>query len=325
MPRLVVTQRLFDESLEPTQGTGIDVDYRDDDRPPDPEELKASLSGADGVVCLLTDRIDSEMLAWADRLRVVANVAVGYDNIDVDAATRTGVVVTNTPGVLTDATADLAFALLLAAARRVPEGDRYLREGRYERWVVRQPQLGVDVAGRTLGVYGFGAIGRAVARRARGFGMPVLYHSRSRAPEHEEAALGARPVGFPELLARSDFVSIHAPLTDDTRHAFDADAFAAMRPSAILVNTARGPIVDEAALADALRRGDIAGAGIDVYEEEPRVHPDLLARQERVVLVPHLGSATDTTRRRMAHMAVSSAVDVLRGRRPENVVNPEAL
>jgi lactate dehydrogenase-like 2-hydroxyacid dehydrogenase len=241
----------------------------------------------------------------------------------VAAATRAGVAVTNTPRVLTEATADLAFALLLATARRVPEGDAFLREGRYTHWRVRQEQTGVDVHGATLGLFGLGQIGRAVARRARGFDMTVLYHDVQPLPDEDEAALGVAYVPFEELLARSDFVSVHAPLTDTTRHRFDAAAFAAMKPTAMLINTARGPIVDEAALAAALRDGVVAGAGLDVYEREPEVDPLLLKLRERVVLLPHLGSATGATRREMCRTAARNARDVLLGKRPENLVNAE--
>jgi lactate dehydrogenase-like 2-hydroxyacid dehydrogenase len=241
----------------------------------------------------------------------------------VAAATRAGVAVTNTPRVLTEATADLAFALLLATARRVPEGDAFLREGRYTHWRVQQEQTGVDVHGATLGLFGLGQIGRAVARRARGFDMTVLYHDVQRLTGEDEAALGVAYVSFEELLERSDFVSVHAPLLDSTRHRFDAGAFARMKPTAMLINTARGPIVDEAGLAAALRDGVIAGAGLDVYEREPDVDPELLKLHERVVLLPHLGSATGATRREMCRTAARNVRDVLQGRRPENLVNPE--
>jgi lactate dehydrogenase-like 2-hydroxyacid dehydrogenase len=323
MSRVFVSQEIVEDALAEFDGTGIAVDVRRDHRPLPPEELRAAAAGYDGLICLLTDRIDAEFLAVCPRLRVVANVAVGYDNIDVAAATSAGVAVTNTPRVLTEATADLAFALLLATARRVPEGDAFLREGRYTHWRVRQEQTGVDVHGATLGLFGLGQIGRAVARRARGFDMTVLYHDVQPLPDEDEAALGVTYVPFGELLARSDFVSVHAPLTDSTRHRFDAAALAAMKPTAMLINTARGPIVDEAALAAALRDGVIAGAGLDVYEREPEVDPLLLQLRERVVLLPHLGSATGATRREMCRTAARNVRDALLGRRPENLVNPE--
>jgi lactate dehydrogenase-like 2-hydroxyacid dehydrogenase len=321
-PRLFVSQEIIEEALAELDGSGIQVDVRREHRPLPAERLRAVAAAYEGLVCLLTDRIDAELLAACPRLKVVANVAVGFDNIDVEAATRAGVVVTNTPKVLTEATADLGFALLLATARRVPEGDAFLRAGRYTHWRVRQEQMGVDVHGATLGLFGLGQIGRAVARRARGFDMTVLYHDVARLPADAEAELGVAYVSFEELLARSDFVSVHAPLTDSTRHRFDAAAFARMKPSAVLVNTARGPIVDEAALAAALRDGVIAGAGLDVYEREPEVHPALLELREQVVLLPHLGSATATTRLEMSRLALRCARDVLLGKRPEVVVNP---
>ncbi|WP_028921892.1 2-hydroxyacid dehydrogenase [Pseudonocardia acaciae] len=325
MTRIFVSQEIVEEALAELDGSGIEVDVRRDHRPLPSEELRATAADYDGLVCLLTDRVDAGFLAACPRLKVVSNVAVGFDNIDVAAATRAGVVVTNTPRVLTEATADLAFALLLAAARRIPEGDAFLRAGRYTHWRVNQEQMGVDVFGATLGLFGLGQIGRAVARRARGFEMTVLYHDVVRLPPETEAALGVTYASFEELLARSDFVSVHAPLLDSTRHRFDAHAFARMRRSAMLINTARGPLVDEAALAAALRDGVIAGAGIDVYEGEPAVHPDLLTLQERVVLLPHLGSATRTTRLEMSRLALRCARDTLLGKRPEVVVNPEVF
>jgi glyoxylate reductase len=323
MTRVFVSQEIVEDALEEFEGTGITVDLRRDHRPLPAEELRATVAEYDGLICLLTDRIDAEFLAACPRLRVVANVAVGFDNIDVAAATRAGVAVTNTPRVLTDATADLAFTLLLSTARRVPEGDAFLRAGKYTHWRVKQEQMGVDVFGATLGLFGLGQIGRAVARRARGFDMTVLYHDVQRLPAEDERELGVTYVEFEELLARSDFVSVHSPLTDTTRHRFDAAAFAAMKPSAMLINTARGPIVDEAALAAALRDGVIAGAGLDVFEREPEVDAQLLQLRERVVLLPHLGSATGSTRREMCRMAARNVRDALSGRRPETLVNPE--
>jgi glyoxylate reductase len=297
----------------PDPGVRVDVWHRAGD-------LAGALGPADAVVCLLTDRVDRAALAAAPALRVVANVAVGVDNIDLDAAAERGVVVTNTPDVLTDATADLTMALLLAVARRVPEGDAHVRSGRWDAWHLLPAQLGLDVSGRTLGIVGLGRIGQAVARRAaHGFGMRVLYHSRTRRPD-AEAVLGVVHTGLDELLSISDIVSLHAPLTPATRHLIGARELARMSPHAILVNTARGPLVDEAALADALAQGRLAGAGLDVFEREPAVHPGLLARRERVVLLPHVGSATASTRRRMARTALDNAQAVLRGDPPPNPV-----
>lgn len=266
----------------------------------------------------MSDRVDDELLrAAGPQLLVVANYAVGYDNIDLDACHRHGVIATNTPGVLTDATADMAFALLLAVARRLREGDEMVRSGRWSGWQPLQ-LLGAQVAGATLGIVGLGRIGRAVARRARGFGMDVLYHNR-RADPAAEGELGARYASLVELLERSDFVSLHAPLTPETRHMIGAEELRRMKPSAVLVNTARGAVVDEAALVQALRDGTIAGAGLDVYEEEPVVHPGL-APLHNVLLAPHLGSATLETRTAMALMCSRAVVDVLQGRQPPNAI-----
>ena len=290
---------------------GLEVDYRDLDSPPTPEELRGGVAEADGLLCLLTERVDAPLLDAAPRLRVVANLAVGFDNIDVPAATERGVVVTTTPGVLTEATADLAFALLLGAARRVAEADALVRRGDWSGWGPLQ-MLGAPVAGRTLGILGLGAIGTAVARRARGFGMPVLYTNRH--PNREaEAELGAERVAFDELLARSDVLSLHAPLTDETRGLIDADALARMKPSAVLVNTARGALVDEAALVDALRTGSIAAAGLDVFEHEPALSPGLAALPN-TVLLPHLGSATTEARAAMVQLCADNLIEVLSGR-----------
>lgn len=286
-------------------------------------ELMDVIAGAVGLISLLTVAVDEELLAAAPGLRVVANFAVGFDNVSLAAATRRGIAVTNTPDVLTEATADFTFALILGTARRLVEGDRLVRSGGWTGW---EPglMLGADVAGATLGIIGMGRIGRAVARRARGFDMNVIYTSRSRPGDAAAtlAELGARAVPLAELLASSDVVSLHCPLTPDTRHVIDATALAAMKNSAILINTARGACVDEDALAQALLRGDIAGAGLDVFTDEPAVHPGLLAC-ERVVLAPHLGSATTTARRRMAEICAHAVRAVLDGRRPPTLINPE--
>ena len=326
MTRLFIAQPIFGEGLAELDGTDIDVRMREEQGPLPYAELKDGLADYEGLVCLLTDRIDTELLGANPQLRVVANVAVGFDNIDVAAATQAGVAVCNTPEVLTPATADLAFALLLATARRIPEADRFLRDGRYEHWHVVQEHLGADVYGTTLGVFGMGKIGRAVAHRARrGFDMTVIYHDAYRLDASAEEELGVEYVPFEELLHRSDFLTIHAPLTPDTTGVFDAGAFAKMKNSAILINTARGPIVEEAALARALADGEIAGAGLDVYENEPAVNSSLLNLRERVVLLPHLGSATVSTRVRMSRMAVANARDALLGTKPQNCVNPEVF
>lgn len=314
--KVAVTQPIYEQSLQRLRDSGLDVVelWRTD-----PGRVQ-TLTDVHGVVCQLTDRIDATFFEDKPELQVVANVAVGYDNIDVTAATAAGAVVTNTPGVLTDATADLALALLLATARRVPEGDDLIRRGDFEGWELLQHPMGVDVTGQTLGIVGMGRVGQAVARRAHhGFGMTVLYADAQAVPEMEQA-LGARRVELPELLASSDFVSLHAPLTEDTRHLIDRDTLASMKPTAILVNTARGPLIDEAALAQALADGVILGAGLDVFEAEPTVHPGLVQLHERVVLTPHVGSATESTRRRMSDMAVDNVIAVLQGRPALNPV-----
>lgn len=321
-PQVVVSQFLFPEAIQRLRDAGLEVIYREEDHPAPYEELRSLTSEADALICMLTDRVDGDLLSNSTRLSVVANVAVGYDNIDTVAASRAGVVVTNTPGVLSEATADLTFALLLATARRVTEADAFLRAGRYRHWKLEQEQLGLDVHGQTLGLFGLGEIGSAVARRAsRGFDMKVVYYTRRRLPRADESRLGARYVPFDRLLRTSDFVSIHVPLTDETRHAIDASALSKMKSSAILLNTARGPVVDESALVDALVQGAIAGAGLDVYEREPTIHPGLLGLTERVVLLPHLGSATVGTRSRMAHMAVTNVIAALKNGHPPNRVD----
>ncbi|PKW27756.1 2-hydroxyacid dehydrogenase [Phycicoccus duodecadis] len=292
-----------------------DVRYRDEDSSVPPGELPMLLAGADAVVVTLSQRVDETFLdAVGPQLKVVANVAVGYDNVDVAACRERGVVVTNTPGVLTDATADIAFALVLMATRRLGEAEREVRTGRPWTWGIFH-LIGVSVQGRTIGIIGSGAIGLATARRARAFGMDVLLSGRSAPDPGVVAELGARVVDLDTLLAESDVVSVHAPLGPQTRHLVDADALARMKPTAYLVNTARGPVVDEAALVAALEAGTIAGAGLDVYEDEPHVHPGLLTRDD-VVLLPHVGSATIDTRTAMADLAADNVLAVLAGRDP---------
>jgi glyoxylate reductase len=287
-------------------------------------ELLERVAGKDGLLSMLTDRVDADLLERAGpRLRVVANFAVGHDNLDLEACTARGVLATNTPDVVTEATADLAWALLLAAARRVAEGDRFLRAGKPWIW---GPEffLGFEVHGKTLGVIGLGRIGQAVARRAAGFGMPVLYTARRRLDRDREAALGVAWRELDQLLAEADFVSIHTGLSPATRHLIGPERLARMKPTAVLVNTARGPIVDEAALAEALRAGQLGAAGLDVFEREPEVHPALL-ELDNVTIVPHLGTATLETRVAMGMTAAENLLAALEGRRPPNLLNPEAL
>ena len=322
--KVFVSQRIYPEGLDILEQAGLEVDLNDATQPLPKKELIERAKGADGLLCLLTDTVDAEVLREAPNLKAVANVAVGYNNIDVGAATERGVLVTNTPDVLNEATADLAFALLLAAARRLPEADRYLRGGKFEGWELFQPHLGLDVWGKILGVAGMGRIGEAVARRAKGFNMTILYHNRSRLDPEVEQELGARYVSFEELLEKSDFISVHVPFTDETKHLFDKSAFEKMKASAVLVNTARGPVVDEEALAEALKAGQIRGAALDVFEEEPEVHPALLELEEYLVLVPHIGSATHETRRRMSTLAAENMAAALTGKRPPSLVNEKA-
>ncbi len=286
--------------------------------PPGREELLGVVRGASGILSILTEKIDAEVMdAAGNGLKVVANMAVGYDNVDVDAASERGIVVTNTPGVLDETTADTAFMLLLASARRLGEAERLVRSGRWDAWGPMQ-LTGPDVYGKKLGIVGMGRIGTAVARRALGFDMQVLYSSRSR-NEAAEGTPGAKWMQLDDLLRESDFVSIHTPLTPETRHLIGAAELEKMKPTAILVNTSRGPVVDEAALADALEDKQIFAAGLDVYEEEPNVHPKLL-ELENVVLAPHIGSASIETRDKMATLAAENIVAVLRGKRPKNPV-----
>jgi glyoxylate reductase len=312
--RIVVTRRIPEPAIELLEGAG-DVWVSPHDRPLATDELHPAVAGADGVVTLLHDRVDDAFLdAAGSRLRIVANAAVGYDNIDVPACARRGVFVSNTPGVLTEATADIAFALILMATRRLGEGERLIRARTPWSWSMFF-MLGSGIQGKTLGVVGLGKIGLATARRARAFGMEIAYAGRRRAPAEIETELAARFLPLEELLAQADVVSLHCPLSAETRHLIDAEALGQMKPSAYLVNTTRGPVVDEAALAEALRAGTIAGAGLDVFEREPEVHEALLGL-ESVVLIPHLGSATVETRTAMGVLAARNVVAVLGGDAP---------
>jgi glyoxylate reductase len=321
-PRVLVTRKVYAAAIAVLQ-EHCAVDYQDRHDVLDEDALQRRLQHADGVVCQLTDPLTAAVIEAAPRLKVIAQVAVGHDNIDVAAATRRRIVVTNTPDVLTESTADLTLALLLAVARRLPEAERFLRADHWRRWDV-DLLVGADVHGRTLGIVGLGRIGTAVARRARGFGMRILYAAPRPADPARAAELQAGHVPLDLLLAQSDFVSVQVPLRDDTRHLLSVGQFARMKRTAFLVNTSRGPVVDEPALAAALEEGLLAGAGLDVFEHEPQVHPGLLALPN-VVLLPHVGSATIATRTRMCTLAAENCVAVLRGERPPNPVNPEVL
>ncbi|MCI2424669.1 D-glycerate dehydrogenase [Candidatus Acetothermia bacterium] len=320
MAKIYVTCRVFAEEIERLRAAGHTVEMRDHLGPISHAELLMKITTAEALICLLSERIDAEVIAAAKNLKIIANLGVGYDNIDVKAARTAGIIVTTTPGALTEATADLTFALLLAAARRIVEGDTFVRAGEFRGWELIGPQLGLEVYGKTLGVVGMGKIGTAVARRGRlGFGMKVLYHNRGR-NKVAERELDALYVPLERLLDESDFVCVHTPLTPQTHHMFGRQEFTRMKDSAILVNVARGPVVDEKALVWALETGEIAGAGIDVYEEEPVVHPGLINLRERVVLAPHIGSATEATRRALAKIAVDNVLQVLTGALPLNPV-----
>jgi glyoxylate reductase len=321
-PRVFVARVIPDEGLDPVRAA-CDVDLWDDELPPPRDELLRRVAGVDGILSLLTDRIDDELLdAAGPQLKVVSNFAVGFDNIDVPALTRRRVPAGNTPGVLTETTADLAFALLMAAARRIPESVDYVRDGNWRTW---GPMLlmGVDVHGATLGIVGFGRIGREMARRGRGFGMDILYHDVHPATPEEEAELGARRVEMDELLRASDFISLHVNLTDETHHLIDTDALRAMKPSAVLVNTSRGPVVDPDALTEALRGGEIFAAGLDVTEPEPLPSDHPLVALPNCVVVPHIASASKVTRGKMAAMAAANLLAGLRGERLPTPINPE--
>ncbi len=318
-PHILITKRVFPETialLEPH----AELDYVANDDGLTTDELVESARGKQVILSQITDRLSREVLAKLTDVKLIAQIAVGYDNIDVPAATEAGILVSNTPGVLTDTTADLAFALLLAAARRIAEGHQYIHAGKWTRWTI-DLMMGHDIHHRTLGVWGMGRIGQAVARRGLGFSMRVLYHNRTRLAPEIERELNAEYVTQDRLLAESDFISVHVPLSEKTRHLIGERELRMMKKDAILVNTARGPIVDEPMLARALREKWIAAAGIDVFEHEPTVHPDLLAC-ENAVLAPHVGSASVATRTRMTVMAAENAIAMIAGKRPPNLVNP---
>jgi glyoxylate reductase len=316
--RIYVTRRIPDAGIKLLEGHEVDV-Y--EGSTPIPRKLLAEkVADADALIPLLSDRIDSELMDAAPKLKIVANYAVGYDNIDVDAATERGIVVTNTPDVLTDATAELAWALLFAAARRIGEAERYTRAGRFTGWGP-QLMLGQGIRGKTLGVVGAGRIGTRFALGSRGFEMKVFYYDQER-NETLEQELGAKKVDISYLMHEADFVSIHLPLTQDTKHLIDAHQLFRMKPTAVLINTSRGPIVDEAALVAALRAGKLAAAGLDVYEAEPELSVEFFEIQN-VVLAPHIGSATHKARGAMAELCAYAVLKVFEGEMPQNIVNRE--
>lgn len=317
MARILVSAQLPGDALDRLRASH-EVEVGDIPTGLGREGILARIADKHALISLLSDPIDEELVAAAKELRVIANYAVGYDNIDLEACRRRNIVVTNTPGVLTDATADLAMALLLAAARRIVESDKLARSGTWRGWAPTE-FLGARVTSATLGIIGFGRIGRAMARRARGFGMNVLYTQRRRAlPEHE-TELSARYATLDEIIEKSDFISLHCPLTPETRNLLSRERLFAMKKGAVLVNTARGPCVDEKALAEAVAAGHLAGAGLDVFDKEPIISPELFAL-DRVVLATHIGSADEPTRAEMARLCVNAVLAVLEGREPDNRV-----
>lgn len=321
-PAVLISRKLPEPAVELARSRA-EIDAYAVDAAMPRTELLARLRDKQGLICMISEAIDQALLDACPDLRVASNVAVGYNNVDVAACTRRGVVVTNTPDVLTDTTADFAWALLMATARRVVEADRYLREGRFHQWEY-MTLLGGDVHGKTLGVVGFGRIGRAVARRAQGFDMRVLYQDAVAADAAAERELRATRADLATLLRESDFVTLHTPLIPETRHLINAQSLRTMKKTAYLINAARGPVVDEAALVQALREGWIAGAGLDVFEEEPKVHPGLIGLSN-VVLAPHIASGSSETRLKMATLAVENCLAVLEGKTPPTPVNPEVL
>ena len=306
--KVLVTREVFDEVLA-YLGAHFEVEGNQADTPFSPEALAQKLADKNGVVCCLTDRIDEALLARCPKLKAACNIAVGYNNIDIEACRRRGVIATNTPGVLDDATADLAWALILGAARRITEAETYLRNGEWKGWHLKQ-LLGVDVHHATLGIIGMGRIGRAIAKRASGFKMKVLYHNRNRMPGDVERWLNAGYANKNDLLAQSDFVVLQVPYSAQTHHLIGAAELKLMKPTAVLINTTRGGVVDDAALIDALKNGTIRAAGLDVYENEPDFNPEFLYLKN-VVLVPHIGSSTEATRKAMAMLAARNLVAAL--------------
>ena len=318
-PKVYSTHQLFEEARKILDAE-CEVQYWTDSERPPRDEVLRRVKDKEGLVCLLTEKVNEEFLRSAPKLRIASNVAVGYDNIDVDACTKRGIAVTNTPGVLDETTADFAWTLLMTVARRVAEGELLARSGNWKSWNLDQ-LCGADVWGKTLGIVGFGRIGRSVARRASGFQMKIIYTDAVRVSEEVEKSLNAEFRDMNSLLAESDFISLHVPLLPETRGLFDAPKLFRMKPTAFLINTSRGPVVDEAALADALENNKIAGAALDVFENEPFIHPGL--KRPNVVLTPHIASASIETRTKMALMAANNIVAVFKGRRPPNLLNPD--
>lgn len=320
--RILITGHLPENVILPLKEK-YQVEMNQEDRPLDRQELISKVIDKHGLLSMLNDSINEEVLACAPHLKMIANFGVGYNNIDVRAASARGVMVSNTPGVLTAATAELAFALILAVSRRVVEGDKMVREGRFKSWA---PMLflGREVTGKTLGIIGMGNIGRAVAVRARSFDMRLLYHNRKRIDAKEEKPLKAKYVDLITLLTESDFVSLNVPLTEETKHLIGKNELSLMKPTSFLINTSRGPVIDEKALVEVLKAGKIGGAGLDVYENEPALAPDL-TELDNVILLPHVGSGTQETRIKIGTLAVENLIAGMEGQKPPNLVNPEVI
>ena len=318
-PKVYSTHQLFEEARKILDAE-CEVQYWTDSERPPRDEVLRRVKDKEGLVCLLTEKVNEEFLRSAPKLRIASNVAVGYDNIDVDACTKRGIAVTNTPGVLDETTADFAWTLLMTVARRVAEGELLARSGNWKGWNLDQ-LCGADVWGKTLGIVGFGRIGRSVARRASGFQMKIIYTDAVRVSEEVEKSLNAEFRDMNSLLAESDFISLHVPLLPETRGLFDANKLFRMKPTAFLINTSRGPVVEEAALVTALENNKIAGAALDIFENEPFIHPGL--KRPNVVLTPHIASASIETRTKMALMAANNILAVFKGRRPPNLLNPD--
>lgn len=321
-PKVLITSQLPGDSIDRLKEVA-DVEVHSGKSDLNKKQLIERLKDKDAIISLLVNEIDQEVLNSAPKLKVVSNYAVGYNNINVNAATERDILVTNTPDVLTESTADLTWALLLGVARRIPESDKFIREGRFEGW---KPGLllGRTVYGKTMGIIGMGRIGEAVAQRAQGFNMEILYYNRKQLPDEKEKELNVKYVKLPELLGSADFISLHVPLTDESYHLIGEDELKLMKSSSYLINTSRGPLIDEAALVRALRSNEIAGAGLDVFEREPVLAPGL-DQLDNVVLAPHVGSATIETRIEMANLAIDNVIAVLNGSKPITPVNPEAL
>jgi len=320
-PKVLATRPLF-PAAQKILNASCEVEYWTKPERISKEELFKKVKDKEGLVCLLTEKVNAELLNAAPKLRIAANVAVGFDNIDVAACTKRGVAATNTPGVLDETTADFAWTLMMAVGRRLVEGDTLARSGKWTGWDLDQ-LVGTDIWGKTLGIVGFGRIGKAMARRALGFQMKVIYADAVQAPDAVEKELKAEYREMNSLLAESDFISIHVPLLPETRGLFDKPRFAKMKPTAYLINTARGAVIDDAALVHALESGKIAGAALDVFENEPFIHSGL--KRPNVVLAPHIASASIETRTKMACMAAENVVALLKGKQPPNILNPEVL